>query len=683
MDNHQHHHGHHDHHDNNEHKDHSSMMNGPEAAKDFIRRFFVVTGLLIPLLVFSRPAIDIAGMPDFFLRPYLELLIATVIFYFGLVFFEHARHEIIMKKYGMMTLVSLGVGAGYLFSAASTFIPAISTEFYLEISTLVWVLLFGHFLEARSSTAAGDALSEVAKLLPKEAHLRSDGKVKDVDINSLKEGDVVIVKPGEKVPADGKIITGGGNFNEAHISGESKPVGKAMGDEVAAGAISIDGSSEIELIRVGESSTIGQIKSLVEQAKMTKPSTQRLADRAAGWLTFTALGTAILTLLVWTLLIDRPFVFAITLAITVLVIACPHALGLAIPTVSTIATRLAVKNGIFIKDMQKIEAARKVDYVVFDKTGTLTSGEFGVVDVVGLSGSEDEVLRVAGAIEAHSSHVIGFAILDYARSKGIEVGKAEDVKNLAGRGMESTVGGVRYFLGNKELMKEKKVWDEKAEGLLDRLFEGGKTPVFVASSESIIGAIFLNDKIKDESKQAVKELHNLGIKVAMLTGDTHEAAEQVADQLDIDTVFSQVLPEDKYKHIKKLQDDGNVVLMTGDGVNDAPALTQADVGVAVGAGTDVAVEAGDIVLTKSNPQHVVRLLILSRKVCAKMLQNLWWALGYNIVAIPAAAGLLVPLGFRLTPAVGALLMSLSSVIVVVNALTLRNVNLKKRKHLLI
>ena len=651
------------------------MMASPEAAADFLRRFFIVTALLVPLAIFSEPAVKFLGMPDFALRSYLEFGIGTIIFYFGLVFFQHARHEIMAKQYGMMTLVSLGVGAGYLFSAASTFIPAISTEFYLEISTLIWVLLFGHFLEAKSSTAAGDALAEVAKLLPKEAHLKTDNGIKEVEISSLKEGDIVIVKAGEKVPADGEILKGSGNFNESHITGESKPVEKTVGSEVVAGAINIDGSVEVRLMRVGESSTIGQIQTLIASAKQTKPSVQKLADRASKWLTFSALAVSFTTLIVWSLIVGQPLVFAATLAITVLVIACPHALGLAIPTVSTIATRLAVKNGVFIKDMAKIEIIKEADYVVFDKTGTLTKGEFGVTDIEVLSGSKDTLLSVTGSIESQSSHVIGMAIVSYLKDKKIGFGDASNIKNLAGMGMEGTVSGKKYFVGNKRLMEKKNLLTSKAQQVMDQYAEGGKTPVLVATEKEIIGILGLSDSVKEESKQAIDELHKLGVKVAMLTGDTKTAAAPIAKQLGIDTVFAEVLPEDKYKHIKELQNKGNIVVMAGDGVNDAPALTQANAGVAIGAGTDVAVEAGDIVLTQSNPQHIVRLIILSRKVYRKMVENLFWAVGYNVLAIPAAAGLFIPFGFRLTPAVGALLMSMSSVIVVINAMTLRRVRL--------
>ncbi|KKS80061.1 MAG: Cation transporting ATPase, E1-E2 family [Candidatus Beckwithbacteria bacterium GW2011_GWA2_43_10] len=569
--------------------DHASMMATPEAAADFLKRFFIVTGLLILLALLSKPAVKILGMPDFGFRAYLEFGIASIIFYFGLVFFRHAKHEIMAKQYGMMTLVSLGVGAGYLFSAASTFMPAISTEFYLEISTLIWVLLFGHFLEAKSSTAAGDALQEVAKLLPKEAHLKLKNGVKEVEIGSLKKGDIVIVKPGEKVPADGEIIKGGGNFNEAHLTGESKPVEKTVKAQVAAGAISLDGSVEVKLLRVGESSTIGQIQNLISQAKQTKPSVQKLADRASRWLTFSALAIAIAAVFIWSVIVGQPFVFAVTLAITVLVIACPHALGLAIPTVSTIATRLAVKNGVFIKDMAKIEIVKGADYVVFDKTGTLTRGKFGVTDVEIFNTNKEALLARVGAIESQSSHMIGMAIVAYLKEKKVKPAEAEGIKNLAGMGMEGIVKGKKYLIGNQRLMKKRSLMTKAAQSVIDRFNADGKTPVFIASEQKILGILGLSDQVKEESHQAVKELHKLGVKVAMLTGDTQAAAAPIAKQLGIDTVFAEVLPEDKYKHIKQLQNQGNVVVMAGDGINDAPALTQANAGVAIGAGTDVAV----------------------------------------------------------------------------------------------
>jgi len=623
------------------HHDHSSMMTSPEAAKDFLKRFFIVTALLVPLFIFARLS-----------QPVLQLAVATVIFYFGLVFLRHAKHEIMARNYGMMTLVSIAITAGYLFSAVSTFLPQLDTEFYLEISTLIWILLFGHYLEAKSSNAAGNALQEVEKLLPKKARLIKSRGTIEVDIEKLKQNDVVRILAGEKVPADGVIINGSSNFNEAHISGESKPLNKGKGEAVVAGSICIDGSVDVKLSKVGENSTIGQIKKLISEASQTKPSVQRLADKAASWLTFVAVSVSILTVIIWLFIVGSQITFAVTLAITVLVIACPHALGLAIPTVSTIATRLAVKNGLFIKDMAKLEVAKKASYVVFDKTGTLTKGEFGVSQVKAEKGSKNEILTIAASIESHSSHVIGQSIVKYAKANGLKLSKVNNVKNMAGKGIEGKVGNKKYFIGRH-----------------------GSMPVAVVLGKEVLGEIILADTIKPESKRAIKQLHNLGLKVAMLTGDSKAVAKEVSNKLNIDSYYAEVLPKDKYKHIKNLQDEGNIVIMVGDGVNDAPALAQADVGVAVGAGTDVAVEAGDVVLTSSNPQDIAFFIKLSRKVYSKMVQNLFWALGYNVLAIPAAAGIFYPLGFTLRPEIGALLMSTSSIIVVANALLLKRIKL--------
>ncbi len=646
---------------------HGSPGMGHGSAGDFLKRFWFVTFLLIPLILTNAFVADVFGIPIFALSKWISFGIATIIFGFAIVFFQHAWMEIKAKNYGMMTLVSLAVASGYLFSVAATFIPAIEAEFYLEISTLIWVLLFGHYLEAKSGSAAGNALQEVAKLLPKQAHVLKDGKEIDVDIAELKEGDTVLVKPGEKVPADGIVMSGTGNVDEAHISGESKPVHKGEQDEVVAGSIVLDTALTIKLTRVGEHSTIGQIKNLILEAQKTKPRSQKIADKAAGVLTFTAGTVAILTLLIWTLVIGQPFVFAMTLAITVLVIACPHALGLAIPTVTTITTKLAVKNGFFIKNLAKIEVIKKVDYVVFDKTGTLTEGKFGVTNIVANGGkSKEDVLSIASSLEQYSSHIIGASILKEAKSRGVELQKIEDFKNIAGKGISATIAGVKYFVGNSALIEE--------NGLQSDIIKTGTT-VFVADKNSIIGIITLADKIKTESKEAIERLHKLGIKTAMLTGDNAEVAKVVADDLSIDKYFADVLPEDKYKYIKELQEAGNVVLMVGDGVNDAPALTQADAGIAIGAGTDVAVESGDVVLMNSNPIDIAKLIVLSRAVYKKMVQNLVWALGYNIVAIPAAAGAFAFIGFYLRPEIGAFVMSLSTVIVVANAMLLKRIKL--------
>lgn len=658
------------------HAEHGAPGMSHGSAKDFLRRFYIVTFLLIPLIFTNEAVTGFMRINPLLFSKWIGFGIATIIFGFSLIFFKHAWHEIKSRKYGMMTLVSLAVGAGYLFSVSSTFLVSLNVEFYLEISTLIWVLLFGHYLEARSSSSAGNALQEVAKLLPKLAHRIKDDVEEKVALADLIEGDIVLVKPGEKVPADGIIKKGNANIDESLISGESKPVRKGDGDEVVAGSICLDGSLEITLSRVGKNSTIGQIQKLIKDAQSTKPRSQRIADKASAVLVFVAGITALLTILVWTVILGQPFVFAITLAITVLVIACPHALGLAIPTVTTITTTLAVKNGVFIKNLAKIETIKKADYVVFDKTGTLTNGEFGVTNIEVFGNTKEEyVAQISASLEKNSSHIIGQSIVRYAENRKIGLIEIDNFQNIAGKGISAEINGKEYFVGNAVLMEKVGI---STTARFNLTVDG--TTVYVADNKNILGMITLADKIKDESYKAVADIHKLGIKVAMLTGDNKKVAEGVAKELGIDTYFAEVLPEDKYKHIKDLQDKGNVVLMVGDGVNDAPALTQADAGIAIGAGTDVAVEAGDVVLTRNNPQDIVRLLILSRKVYSKMLQNLVWALGYNIVAIPAAAGVFAHSiffgGFFLRPEIGALLMSLSTVIVVINALTLKKVNLE-------
>jgi len=654
---------------------HSSEPGSPGmshgSAQGFLNRFWIVTILLIPLVISNVGITGFLGLPHIQIHPWILFAISTVIFGFGLVFFEHAWMEIKMRTPGMMSLVSLAVASGYIFSVFSTFMPELGVQFYLEISTLIWVLLFGHYLEAKSSSAAGNALNEVAKLLPKKAHKLMDGKEIEVDIIELQVGDVVIVKPGEKVPADGIITEGFANVDEALVSGESKPVIKKEGAEVVAGSICLDGSLTIRVERVGESSTIGQIQKLITLASQTKPRSQKIADRAAGILTFVAALVAVLTVLVWTIVVGQTFVFAITLAITVLVIACPHALGLAIPTVTTISTSLAVKNGFFIKDLSKIETIKNVDYVVFDKTGTLTEGEFGVQEVQSTNGKdEDAILQITAALEQHSSHIIGHSIIKHSQSKNIELPKIENFKNIAGQGVSAEIDGKTYFAGNERLITSLNIQYSTPK-------DTASTIVYLATKKELLGYILLADAIKTESYKAVKRLHEMGIKVVMLTGDNKHVARAVSEELGIDTYFADVLPEDKYTHIKKLQEDGSVVLMVGDGVNDAPALIQADAGVAIGAGTDVAVESGDVVLMDSDPSDIVRLIKLSKKVYSKMVQNLVWALGYNIVAIPLAAGVLAAWGIFLRPEIGALVMSLSTVIVVANALLLKRVDLSK------
>ncbi len=646
---------------------HHSM--GADDAQMFLRRFWYTTFLLVPLLLVSNVGIKFFGVPDFGGREFVGFAISTVIFYFSWIFFEHATHEIKSRSYGMMTLVSVAVASGFLFSVASTFIPSFGgVEFFLEISTLIWVLLFGHYLEAKSTATAGSALQEVAKLLPKVVHLLDGEQTTDVPVEQIKAGDMIVVKPGEKLPADGTILEGAANMDEALVTGESKPISKKTGDAVIAGSICLDGSLKIRIEKTGLDSTVGHIQQLVEQAQTTKPQLQHIADRVASLLTFVALGTAILTVLIWTLVSGQTFAFALTMAVTVLVIACPHALGLAIPTVSTTATSLALKHGIFLKSLKKLEAARNISIVAFDKTGTLTEGHPGVTDVVGEN--REEALRVAAALEAGSSHPLAQAII--AEAKGAKA-KVTEFKNLAGRGVSGTVEGNKYWLGNTEILEQVDLSEQKND--FERLSAEGKTVVILRDKTQVLGLIAVADKVRPESKEAVKQLHNIGVKVAMITGDNEGVAKTVAGELGIDTYFAQVLPEDKYKKIKELQDKGEQVMMVGDGVNDAPALIQANVGVAIGAGTDVTVEAGDIILTKNNPADIPKLLILSKKVYGKMIQNLVWAVGYNVIAIPAAAGAFASFGLFLRPDVGAFLMAMSSVVVVINALQLKRVKL--------
>ncbi len=651
------------------HSQHGSPGMGHGSADEFLHKFWIVTFLLIPLVGLNEVVANALGLPVFEYGRYISFVLATVIFYFSLVFFKHAKMELEMKKPGMMTLVSMAVLAGYAFSVVSTFVPSLGIEFYLEISTLIWVLLFGHYLEAKSSSAAGNALQEVAKLLPSIAHLQtSSGEVKDIEVSELKVGDIVLIKPGERVPADGEIAKGEGHIDESLISGESKPVNKGVGDGLVSGSIVVDTTFTMRVTRVGADSTVGQIQQLIEQAQNTKPTSQKLADKAASVLTVVAGITALLTLVVWTFLLGQPFVFGVTLAITVLVIACPHALGLAIPTVTTIATSLSTKSGFFVKDLSKLEVVKKANVVVFDKTGTLTEGVFGIASITPQEGvSYAELLCVAASFEQYSSHVIAQTIVNKAKDDGVDIKDVENFKNIAGKGLTGSLRGKEYLVGNAKLMEEYniKVPKEDVQG----------TIVYVASIENLLGTILLADTIKPEAKEAIKQLKELGVTPVMLTGDNTQVAQAVAGELGIDKYYADVLPEDKYKYIKELQEDGSKVLMVGDGVNDAPALTQADVGVAIGAGTDVAVEAGDVVLTRSNPLDIVRLIKLSKAVYKKMVENLIWALGYNIVAIPAAAGVFAFAGFYLRPEIGAFIMSLSTVIVVANAMLLKRVNL--------
>jgi Cu2+-exporting ATPase len=661
----------HEHHKAEGH-DHHAMME-----QDFRRRFWVVLALTIPVLLLSPTIQDWFGFSLTFPGyRYLLFAMATVITLFGTwPFYQNARKALQSGVLDMSVLVSIAVSAGYLFSVGATFVFT-AVDFYWEISTLVAVLLLGHWLEMRAVRGTAGALRELVKLIPPTANRIVDGRVEEVPTAEVQVGDLLLVRPGEKVPIDGQVVEGQSSVNEAMITGESKPVLKGPGAPVVGGTLNGEGALRVRVTHTGEETALAQIINLVKEAQASKPPVQRLADRAAHWLTIVAVVVGAGTFLYWFLLADKSLVFALTLAVTVLVIACPHALGLAIPVVTTISTTLGARNGMLIRNAEATETARRLDAVIFDKTGTLTRGEFGVTDVVSLAGDWDEEMllgRVAAA-EVNSEHVIAQGIVHSAQERGLPLSEVTDFRAIPGKGAEAMVDGVKLAVGNPALMADLSLSVPDNPRLLE-VARQGKTVVYAAADGRLVGAIALADLIRDESREAVRALKGMGLEVAMLTGDSQQVANWVAGELGLDTVFAEVRPEEKADKVKELQGQDKVVAMVGDGINDAPALVQADVGVAIGAGTDIAIESADVVLVKNDPQDVVRLIRLSRATMRKMRQNLVWATAYNVIAIPAAAGVLQPWGITLRPEWGALIMSASTIIVAINALLLRRVNL--------
>ncbi|MFQ6087672.1 MAG: heavy metal translocating P-type ATPase, partial [Candidatus Methanofastidiosia archaeon] len=657
-------------HEKAEHHDHHAMME-----RDFQKRFWVTLAITIPVLILSPTIQKWFGfsVPSFTGSKYLLFSLASVIaFYGGLPFYKGALKALKNGILDMMVLVSLAVISGYLFSVGTTFFFE-AVDFYWEISTLVVVLLFGHWLEMKSIRGTTGALKELTKLIPPTSNLIVGDKIEEVPTSRVEKGDVLLVRPGEKIPIDGIVKEGESSVNEAMITGESKPVIKKTGDEVIGGTINGEGSLKIKVHKTGEETALSQIINLVKQAQASKPHVQKLADRAAHYLTLIAIIVGIGTFMYWGILANYPLVFALTLSITVVVIACPHALGLAIPTVTTISTTLAAKNGMLVKNAESLEESKNLDIVVFDKTGTLTKGEFGVTDMLSFNGwTEEEVLRKAAILEINSEHVIARGIVKAAQERGLKISGGKKFEAIPGKGARGMVDENVIFVGNSALMKEiGLVLSKKLKDKVKRLAKQGKTVIYVANKEKICGIIALADIIREESRTAVKGLKRIGVEVAMLTGDSHNVAEYVAKELQLDTFFAEVLPGDKANTIQKLQKQGKKVAMVGDGINDAPALMQADVGIAIGAGTDVAVESADVVLVKNDPRDVAILIQLSKGTMKKMKQNLAWATGYNAIAIPMAAGVLQPIGVVLRPEWGALVMAASSVIVVTNSLLLK------------
>ncbi|MDA1337581.1 MAG: heavy metal translocating P-type ATPase [bacterium] len=663
------------------HGEHEKHTGHGDMEQSFKRRFFLSLPIAAVILALSPKIQQWFGFTiDFWGIEFVLFGLASVIvLWAGWPFYQMAKGELQNKAPAMMTLVSLAVLSGYFFSVAATFLFA-GESLYWEVSTLVLAFLFGHWMEMRAVRGASGALAELAKLIPLTAHKLIDKEVRDVATEELKVGDMVLVRPGEKIPIDGVVKEGESSVNESMVTGESRPVPKKQNDEVIGGTINNDGSLTIKVSKTGEDTAVSQIMELIRQAQETKPPVQKLADKAAGLLFYIALFGGIVTFVFWFFVNPQgaiPAIFAGTLAISVIVIACPHALGLAIPTVTTITTALAAKNGILIRDMRAAEIARKLSYVVFDKTGTLTQGKFGISEIMPFADiSEEKLLAYTTAIEYHSQHSIAQGIIKEAKKRSIAFQPAQNFQSFPGKGAEGVVTGETIIVGNRKLMEQRGIDFSAYEQKTQQIAQKGQTLIWVATKEKLLGIIALEDTIREESKEVITSLKSMGIKTAMLTGDNQLIADSVAERLGLDIVFAEVLPEDKVNKVKELQNNGEIVAMVGDGVNDAASLTQAHVGIAIGAGTAVAIESAEIVLIKNDPRDVVKAIRLSQKTNAKMKQNLAWAAGYNVLAIPVAAGILFPFGILLRPEWAALLMSASSVIVVANALLLKRTKLE-------
>jgi P-type Cu2+ transporter len=642
----------------------------------FKRRFFVCLLLTIPVLLLSQIIqtwLHFTITMDY--QSYVLLVLATIIyFYGGWSFLAGVPDELKKHQPGMMTLISTAVSVAFFFSAATVFVP-VGSDFFWELATLIDVMLLGHWIEARSVLGASRALEELVKIMPTFAHMVRDEEIVDVPVSELKVGDVVLIRPGEKTPSDALVVEGESFVNESLLTGESRPVHKQSADKVIGGAVNGDGALRTKVERTGEETYLSQVIKLVKQAQESRSRTQDLANRAAALLFYVAVAVGIVTFVVWFSLGNAQF--ALTRTVTVLVIACPHALGLAIPLVVALSTSITAKSGILIRDRKAFEEVRDVNAVVFDKTGTLTTGKFGVSDIVAYV-SEADLLGLTAAVEQNSEHIIAKAIVEYSRMQLGNVAMASDFRAIPGKGAQARVGGHEVYVGSPNLLKELKI--EAEDKKLADLQEQGKTVVFTVVDGKLAGAFALADKIREESRAAIKGLKAKRVRVYMLTGDAEAVARGVSKELDIDDYFAQVLPDQKAAKIKSLKDQGYRVAMVGDGINDAPALVTADVGIAIGAGTDVAIESADIILVKNDPRDVPKVADLSRKTYSKMVQNLWWAAGYNIFAIPLAAGILTSVGVVIDPAVGAILMSLSTVLVAVNSQTLRRYEPKSEEQ---
>ena len=641
----------------------------------FRTRFWWSLLLTVPVLLFSSALQSWLGfsMPAFPGSYWISFIFSLVIFgYGGLPFLKMAVPEIKDRKPGMMTLISLAISVALIYSLLAQ-LTNIGEGFFWELVTLIDIMLLGHWLEMRSVRQASGALNELAKLMPDTAErIKEDGSIESVPATSLRTGDLLLVRPGASVPADGEVTEGESSLNESMITGESRPVDKMPGSQVIAGTINGDGSLRVRVTATGDQTALAGIMRLVDQAQQSKSKTQLLADRAAGWLFYIALGVAALTAIAWVIAVGFN-VEVLKRVVTVLVIACPHALGLAVPLVVAITTAMGASNGILVRDRLALEAAREIDVVIFDKTGTLTEGKFGVVGIKTADGwNEDGALALAAAIEGDSEHLIAQAIRHAAQDRGTALPAISEFSALKGRGVQARQDGKSIYVGGPRLLEMLNLTPfGEFESFTRSAGKKSQSVIYLTTQEQLVASFAVADVIRPESAQAVQRLHDMGVEVAMLTGDSQPVAEAVASELGIDHVFAEVLPEHKDQKVAELQRQGKRVAMVGDGVNDAPALTRADVGIAIGGGTDVAIESAGLILVKSNPLDVVKIIALSRASYRKMIQNLWWAAGYNIIALPLAAGVLAPWGILLSPAVGALLMSVSTIVVAINAQLLR------------
>lgn len=668
-------HNHHQHHEKHHAKaGHAGHSNHGDMVQDFKKRFWISLLLTVPVLFLSpmiRQFLHLEEVLAFRGDIYVLFLLSSLIFFYGgWPFLKGLVNELSNRKPGMMTLIAVAITVAYVYSTLIVF-GLVGMMFFWELATLIDIMLLGHWIEMKSVMGAGEALEKLAKLMPANAHkIMSDGKTVDIPLNELAIGDHVLVKPGEKIPADGIVIEGETSVNESMLTGESKPVAKKSASTVIGGSINGEGSITIEVKKTGKDSFLSQVIDLVKVAQESKSKTQDIANRAASWLTLIALVGGALTLVIWVGFTTQTFAFALERTVTVMVITCPHALGLAVPLVVAVSTAIAASHGLLIRNRIAFETARHINAIIFDKTGTLTEGKFGITDVLLFDNSlsKEELVDIASAVESHSEHPIAKGIVNARKNSLSVVG----FKAIPGKGAEGKVNNQMIKVVSPGYLREKntKLTESSAEKIAT-LNAQGKTVIFIMVDDVLKGAIALADIIRPESKEAIASLKAMGVHCIMLTGDNKKVAEWVSKEIGLDEYFAEVLPQEKVAKIKEVQKRGLIVAMTGDGVNDAPALAQSDVGIAIGAGTDVAIETADIILVKSNPLDVVSVIELSRATTNKMIQNLLWATGYNAVAIPLAAGVMFKYGILLSPALGAVLMSLSTIIVAINAKLLR------------